>query len=147
MDDEARLKTAKEKAAKIKDKLYKGAAFSLRLMPLWMEAIGAGALIASVMEGNPNLKERLKELDHKLFLFEVKDIGKSFYMQIKDGGVKIIPHVLRTPDVTMKGEARVFMDVFLGKVDPDTVFFSRRLEVSGDTAVAIHLKNILASIG
>jgi predicted lipid carrier protein YhbT len=146
MDDEARLKTAKEKAAKIKDTLYKSAAFSLRLMPLWMEAIGAGALIASVMQANPNLKERLKELDNKLFLFEVKDIGKSFYMRIKDGDVSIVPHVLKTPDATMKGDARVLMDVFLGKVDPDTVFFSRRLEVSGDTAVAIHLKNILASI-
>lgn len=147
MDDEARLKQAKEKAEKIKETLYKGAVFSLRLMPLWMEAIGAGAFIASVIEANQNLKERLSEIDGKLFLFEAKDIGKSFYLLIKDGEVKIIPHVLKTPDVTMRGEVRVLIDVFLGKVDPDTVFFSRRLEISGDTAAAIHLKNILASIG
>ena len=50
------------------------------------------------------------------------------------------------PDVVMKGDALVLIDVLRGKEDPDTVFFSRRLEVSGDTAVAVHFKNILSSI-
>ncbi len=39
------------------------------------------------------------------------------------------------------------LDVFTGRVDPDTVFFSRRLEITGDTAAAVHFKNILAALG
>jgi predicted lipid carrier protein YhbT len=50
------------------------------------------------------------------------------------------------PDVTMRGNVTVLLDVLSGKVDPDTVFFSRKLEIEGDTATAIHFKNILASL-
>ena len=53
----------------------------------------------------------------------------------------------RSPDVTMRGTVKVLLDVFTGRVDPDTVFFSRRLEITGDTAAAVHLKNILATLG
>lgn len=129
-----------------KEALFKFGALSLRVLPLWVEAIGAGVFFASVVEKSPALKERLSELEGKVFLFEATDIGKSFYLMIKDRGINVIPHVSQPPHVTMKGDVRVLADVFLGKVDPDTVFFSRRLEVSGDTAVAIHFKNILAAL-
>lgn len=131
---------------KLSDALFKGAALSLKLMPLWAEAIGAGAIIALILDKNPAFRERLTEIDGKVFLFEAKDIGKSFFIHIKDKDIKIVPHVARTPDVTMKGDVRVLIDVFTGKEDADTVFFSRRLEITGDTAVAIHFKNILAAL-
>jgi len=47
----------------------------------------------------------------------------------------------------MSGNVAVLMDVLLGKEDPDTVFFSRKLEITGDTATAIHFKNLLAALG
>lgn len=137
---------ADEREDRLADLFLRGVIGVLRVMPLWVEAIGVGAFIASVVEKNPLLKERLIEVDGKLFLFEARDIGRSFYLFIKDKGISVIPHSPRSPDVTMKGDVRVLMDVFLGKEDPDTVFFSRRLEISGDTAAAIHLKNILASL-
>ena len=46
----------------------------------------------------------------------------------------------------MRGALKVLVRVMLGKEDPDTVFFSRELEINGDTAVALHFKNILSSI-
>ena len=46
----------------------------------------------------------------------------------------------------MKGETSVLFRLLLGKEDPDTVFFSRRLEIEGDTAAAICFKNILNSL-
>ena len=137
---------ADEREDKLADLFFRGVIAALRVMPLWVEAIGMGAFIAAVVEKNPLLKERLIEVDGKLFLFEAGDIGRSFYLFIKDKGISVIPHSSRAPDVTMKGDVRVLMDVFLGKEDPDTVFFSRRLEISGDTAAAIHFKNILASL-
>lgn len=132
---------------RLKHSAYKGVAASLRLMPLWASAIGAGVFISSVLDAHPLLKERLLEIDGKVFLFEAMDIRKRFFILIKDRDIKVIPHMAAPPDVTMKGELKVLFDVFLGRVDPDTVFFSRRLEVSGDTGAAIHLKNILAGIG
>lgn len=126
--------------------LKRGASVPLRLMPLWMEAIGAGAFMATILDAHPALRERLRELDGKVFLFEAKDIKKGFYLQIKDGDIKLIPHMTVAPDVTMRGAFDVLFELLLGTIDPDTVFFSRRLEITGDTATAIHFKNILATL-
>lgn len=132
---------------KLKKALYRGINLPLKAMPLWMEAIGVGVFISTILDKNPRFRERLKELDGKLFMFEAKDIGKSFYLYIKDKDIKVLPHSGRAADVAMSGSVSVLMDVLIGKVDPDTVFFSRRLEISGDTATAIHFKNILAALG
>ncbi|MEK7773930.1 MAG: SCP2 sterol-binding domain-containing protein [Deltaproteobacteria bacterium] len=133
-------------AKKIKGMLIKSMNIPLKIMPLWMEAIGAGVIISTMTDKNPRFKERLREIDGKVFLFEAKDIKKRFYLHIRDGGIKVAPHFAGTPDVVMTGNVKTLADVLLGREDPDTVFFSRRLEISGDTAVAIHFKNILAAL-
>ncbi len=130
----------------IKAKTLQALKLPLRLMPLWIEAVGMGAVMGAIVDGNKKFKERLKEIDGKLFLFEASDLGKKFYLHIKDNDIKIIPHLVKKPDVVMKGETKVFFGLLLGKEDPDTVFFSRKLEISGDTAAAIHFKNILSSL-
>ena len=131
---------------RLKEKALQALKFPLRLTPLWIEAIGMGAVMGAIVDGNKRFKERLKEIDGKLFLFEASDLDKKFFLYIKDGDIKIIPHIAKTPDVVMKGETKVFFGLLLGKEDPDTVFFSRKLEISGDTAAAIHFKNILNSM-
>ena len=131
---------------RVKEKALQALKFPLRLTPLWIEAIGMGAVMGTIVDGNKRFKERLKEIDDKIFLFEAVDLNKKFYLCIKDGDIKIIPHLAKTPDVIMKGETKVFFGLLLGKEDPDTVFFSRKLEISGDTAAAIHFKNILNSM-
>ena len=131
---------------KIKEKSLQALKLPLRLIPLWIEAIGMGAVMGAIVDGNKRFKERLKEIDDKLFLFEAVDLNKKIYLRIKDGDIKTIPHLAKEPDVVMKGETKVFFGLLLGKEDPDTVFFSRRLEISGDTAAAIHFKNILNSM-
>ncbi len=131
----------------IEDGLLKGVTLSLKLAPLWMEAMGAAAVMAAMTEFHPALKEKFAELDGKLFRFEASDIQKAFYLQIADKEASVVVYVTRLPDVTMRGTVKVLLDVFTGRVDPDTVFFSRRLEIAGDTAAAVHLKNILATLG
>lgn len=131
---------------KLKRTLFLGMNIPLKAMPLWMEAIGVGVFISRIVEKNPRFRERLREIDGKVFLFEAKDIKKGFYLLIKDNDIKVVPHSGRKPDVTMRGTVKVLIDVLIGKEDPDTVFFSRRLEISGDTAAAIHFKNMLAAL-
>ena len=149
MKSEVRSRT-QEARNKIQEKILPLASRLLslasRVIPLWIEAIGMGAVMGAVVDGNKRFKERLKEIDNKVFLFEAVDLNKKFYLRIKDGDIKIIPHLAKEPDVVMKGETKVFFGLLLGKEDPDTVFFSRRLEISGDTAAAIHFKNILNSL-
>ena len=131
---------------RIKTSFLKMLKLPLKLTPLWIEAIGMGAIMGVILDSNKRFKERLREIDDKIFLFEAVDLNKKFYLRIKDGDIKIIPHITKIPDVVMKGETKVFFGLLLGKEDHDTVFFSRKLEISGDTAAAIHFKNILNSL-
>ncbi|MEE9543660.1 MAG: SCP2 sterol-binding domain-containing protein [Thermodesulfobacteriota bacterium] len=131
---------------KIRDNVMDRLALPLRVMPLWMEATALGVFIDSILRDNPRLMERFSELTGKLFLFEATDVGKSFHLKIEAKRVRVIPHVSQEPDVIMKGNFKVLTGLLMGTEDADTVFFSRKLEITGDTAAALHLKNILSSI-
>lgn len=131
---------------RVKETALQALKLPLRLLPLWIEAIGMGVVMGVIVDGNKKFRERLKEVNDKLFLFEATDLNKKFFLHIKDSDIKIAPHLAKKPDVIMKGETKTFFGLLLGKEDPDTVFFSRRLEISGDTAAAIHFKNILNSL-
>jgi len=93
---------------KIKEEVLKALKVPLKFTPLWVEAIGMGAVMGAIVDGNKRFKERLKEIDDKIFLFEAVDLNKKFYLHIKDGDIKIIPHLAKEPDVVMKGETKVF---------------------------------------
>ncbi|MFQ5901970.1 MAG: SCP2 domain-containing protein, partial [Thermodesulfobacteriota bacterium] len=116
------------------------------ILPLWIETLVAGIFITLTLEGNSKFKERLKDMGSKVFFFEARDIKKSFYILMDDGEIKVIPHYKGEPHVTMRGDTKTLLGLLLNKVDPDTVFFSRELEISGDTSAAIHFKNILNSL-
>lgn len=118
----------------------------LRFTPLLPEAVFASVFISGIFDKHPRLKEKLKELDNKVFEFSATDLEKRFYLTFENMETKIFPYFAGEPDVTMKGEAKTLFYLLLGKEDPDTVFFSRRLEINGDTAAAILLKNMLASL-
>ena len=141
--DNKKLSNAAETAIDLALTLLKGP-LSILPIPRWAAALGAGTLATAAVEFRPRLKSRLKELEGKLFCFEAVDLDAGFNLLIKDGGVTAVPNPGRAPDVTMRGTSGVLTELALGAVDPDTVFFSRRLEISGDTASAILLKNILA---
>lgn len=47
--------------------------------------------------------------------------------------------------VCIKGSPRAFAQLILGHNDPDTLFFRRELQITGDTALGVALKNLLDS--
>lgn len=126
--------------------LAKAAVTPLKFIPKSLQCIGLGSFLAFELERDPSIRERLREIDGKTFLFEATDIEKRFYMTIKEGKVTVRPHYAGTPDVAMKGETAVLAGLMLNRVDPDTVFFSRKLQITGSTETAILFKNILASL-
>ena len=118
----------------------------LRFTPLLVETVFADVFISEIFNKHPRLKERLKDLDGKVFEFSATDLGKRFYLTFENTETKVFPYFAGEVDVTMKGEVKTLFCLLLGTEDPDTVFFSRKLEINGDTSSAILLKNILASL-
>jgi len=53
---------------------------------------------------------------------------------------------LGKPDVTVRASLADYLALALRREDPDTLFFSRRLVLEGDTELGVALKNALDSL-
>ncbi len=49
----------------------------------------------------------------------------------------------QTPDVIISADSRAFVQLSARRVDPDTLFFQRRLLITGDTELGLYIKNFL----
>ncbi len=82
--------------------------------------------------------------------------GRTACIRLLDAGIELgltvrvdgfAAHRMDRPvDLTIEGTAYDFLLLITGREDPDTLFFQRRLCMSGDTALGVHLKNFLASV-
>jgi predicted lipid carrier protein YhbT len=79
--------------------------------------------------------------------------GKIIHIIIEDGGVeyrftlsndKLVAADKNTPaDVTLKGTIYNYLLLASRQEDTDTLFFSRRLRMQGDTELGLYVKNFL----
>lgn len=82
--------------------------------------------------------------------------GKTIRIRVKDGGLTLDFMLARTglvacmqtakPDLTISANAYDFLMLALRREDPDTLFFSRRLLMEGDTELGLLVKNTLDAL-
>jgi len=82
--------------------------------------------------------------------------GKSIRIRVLDAGIDLSlsagtngfesRSLEDATDLIIEGTTYDFLLLIAGREDPDTLFFQRRLRMSGDTALGVHLKNFLASV-
>jgi O2-independent ubiquinone biosynthesis accessory factor UbiT len=89
--------------------------------------------------------EYLEPLRGRRLAIHVKDAGLRLYFTIDAG--KFRPTRSQTaPDLLISATARDFYLLATRKEDPDTLFFSRRLLVEGDTELGLVAKNTLDAL-
>jgi len=79
----------------------------------------------------------------KVVAIDVSDAGLRLTFAIKQDGIVACTNV---PDVTIRATANDFLALALRREDPDTLFFSRRLIIEGDTELGLFLKNSLDAL-
>ena len=90
-------------------------------------------------------KDHLEPLYGKQIAIHVKDIGLNLYFTVQTD--KFTPtHASTIPDLAISATAHDFFLLATRKEDPDTLFFSRRLIVEGDTELGLVAKNTLDAI-
>lgn len=99
---------------------------------------------------NFNLAETLRSetllpLRGKLISIRVTDASVAFHFTLNERGLTPRP-ADRTPDLTISASAYDFMQLAMRKEDPDTLFFSRRLLMEGDTELGLLVKNTLDAL-
>jgi predicted lipid carrier protein YhbT len=90
-------------------------------------------------------KDALEPLHGKLILIRVTDLGLRVHFTIGPSGFR--PTMSDAmPDLAISATARDFYLLSTRKEDPDTLFFSRRLVVEGDTELGLVAKNTLDAV-
>jgi predicted lipid carrier protein YhbT len=96
---------------------------------------------------NLSLGDKLRDevwepLHGKQVCIRVKDAGLTFHFTLGAHGL-LARQAVQHPDLTISANAQDFILLALRKEDPDTLFFSRRLLMEGDTELGLLVKNTL----
>lgn len=97
------------------------------------------ALGRIIREGN------LQPLHGKSISIYITDVGMHLHFTMNGGGFVPIPQADQS-DLTFSATAYDFYLLASRQEDPDSMFFSRRLLIEGDTALGLVAKNTLDSL-
>lgn len=90
-------------------------------------------------------REPLEPLTGRKLMLAVTDAGLCLRFTLTARG--FLPSLDKDkPDVTIAASARDFLALALREEDPDTLFFSQRLVMEGDTELGLLIKNTLDQV-
>ncbi len=118
--------------------------FPVNFLPLPLQ----GFCLERVLRGI--FKEQIEDGDvefllDNVLLIHMQDIGLKWFITFEDNGFKLVNWV-EDPAVIIQGQVNEFILLASRRVDPDTLFFQRRLEITGDTELGLQVKNLLDSV-
>ncbi len=85
-------------------------------------------------------------LDGRRLRLEVADACLRFDYTWHNNAFRAADHGATAPDLTIRANAWDFHQLIQRGVDPDTLFFSRRLVMEGDTELGLMVKNTLDAL-
>lgn len=103
------------------------------------------ASVANMLLESAITEEMQAMLAGKLLRLTVTDMGLHFNFLWAGNGFVAGRHVEK-PDLVISASAHDFMLLALRQEDADTLFFSRRLVMEGDTELGVLLKNTVDAL-
>lgn len=90
------------------------------------------------------LRTAFEPLQGKVLRLELRELGSGPQFTLL--GPLLLP-ALGRPDVTIRAKLGDYVALALRREDPDSLFFTRRIVIEGDTALGLSVKNALDSLG
>lgn len=112
-------------------------------LPSYPPAVIA-AFLSNLLLGDTLGAGNLPAARGKVIAIHVRDAGLRLAFVVQEGGLVPLGNV--PADATISADARDFIALALRAEDPDTLFFSRRLTLEGDTELALQVKNTLDGV-
>jgi predicted lipid carrier protein YhbT len=106
-----------------------------------------GAVLAATLNRLFAGALRRGELDflrERVVCLRVRDAGLAFRLTLAGARLQHCQSCLAA-DLTIDGVLYDYLQMAAGREDPDTLFFNRRLRMTGDTELGLFLKNFLAA--
>lgn len=88
--------------------------------------------------------EELDFLCEKWLMINITDVPYDFYISVNQAQqLEITMSLQQQADVCFAGDTQSLLQLMSRNVDPDTLFFQRKLLVTGDTELGLEIKNFL----
>ncbi len=115
-------------------------------LPQWPHALALVAALNAALKMKLLPESELALLENKLFCVRVKDTGGEATYTFRDGLFRPVFRPDREPDLAFAANLSAYLQLLARQEDPDTLFFSRDLEVTGDTELGLVVKNMLDAV-
>ena len=91
-------------------------------------------------------ESELAALEDKIFRVQVRDTGGTAHFTYRGGLFRPLFSVAREPDLAFAANLSAYLQLLARQEDPDTLFFNRELEITGDTELGLIVKNMLDAV-
>lgn len=115
-------------------------------LPQWPHALALVAGLNVALKMNLLPASELALLEDKLFRVRVLDTGGEACYTYRDGLFRPVFRPEREADLAFSANLSAYLQLLARQEDPDTLFFNRELEITGDTELGLIVKNMLDAV-
>ncbi|NJD24544.1 MAG: sterol-binding protein [Betaproteobacteria bacterium] len=115
-------------------------------LPQWPHALALIAGLNAALAFKLLPAGELATLEDKQFRVRVLDSGGEASFTYRNGRFLPIFRPTREPDLAFAANLSAFLQLLARQEDPDTLFFNRELEITGDTELGLLVKNLLDAV-
>lgn len=115
-------------------------------LPQWPHALALVAGLNAALKMKLLPEDELGALEDKLFRVRVLDTGGEASYTYRGGLFRPVFRPEREPDLAFAANLSAYLQLLARQEDPDTLFFNRELEITGDTELGLIVKNMLDAV-
>lgn len=117
-----------------------------RKLPQWPHALVLVAGLNAALKMKLLPEDELTALEDKLFRVRVLDTGGEASYTYRNGLFRPVFQPTREADLAFSANLSAYLQLLARQEDPDTLFFNRELEITGDTELGLIVKNMLDAV-
>jgi len=115
-------------------------------LPQWPHALALVAGLNAALKMKLLPEAELALLEDKLFRVRINDTGGEASYTYRNGMFRPVFRPAREPDLAFAANLSAYLQLLARQEDPDTLFFNRELEITGDTELGLIVKNMLDAV-
>lgn len=115
-------------------------------LPQWPHAVTLCLGLNALLKMKLLPADALTALDGKTFRVTVRDSGGQATFTYRHGLFRPLFASDSAPDLAFSANLAAYLQLLARQEDPDTLFFKRELDITGDTELGLLVKNLLDAV-
>ncbi len=115
-------------------------------LPQWPHGLALVTGLNAALKMKLLPESELTALEDKLFRVQVLDTGGTAHFTYHNGLFRPVFQPECEPDLAFAANLSAYLQLLTRQEDPDTLFFNRELEITGNTELGLIVKNMLDAV-